>query len=107
MSGKNAHRKYFTNSHIIIYLIFIFYNFSDFTAHILFYIILLIASCHLPKRRDSLRLLVIARNIRPVAHLRFQARLFPAIPRNPCTCKPNIKNTIPVILSGVNEEFRN
>ena len=28
-------------------------------------------------------------------------------PETPVRRKPNIKNTIPVILSGVNEEFRN
>ena len=39
---------------------------------------------------------------RPVAHLRFQETFGTSV-----RPKPNIKNTIPVILSGVNEEFRN
>ena len=45
-SGKSAFstpREYFTNNHVIIYLI-LTYNFSDFTIHTLFYIFQLIMS---------------------------------------------------------------
>ena len=47
--GKSAFsiaREYFTNNHIIICLSLI-YNFSEFTTHILFYIIISISPCHL------------------------------------------------------------
>ena len=64
MSGKSAcsthgtPREYFTNNHIIIYLILI-YSFSGFTTHILLYIIISISRCHLlHKGMDSLRLIV-------------------------------------------------
>ena len=54
---------------------------------------------------------MIAKSVRPVTHLRFQASPSQALPSHlqepPVRPKPNIKNTIPVNLSGVNEEFRN
>ena len=93
-SGKSAFstiREYFTNNHIIIYLILI-YNFSDFATHILFYIIFSISSCHLLlKERDSLRLLVDARSVKLTAHLRFQASLFRAPSRNSSTSQSKYK----------------
>ena len=58
-------REYFTNNHIIIYLILV-YNCSDFATHILFYIIFSISPCNLLlKGTDSLRSLVDVRSIRP------------------------------------------
>ena len=48
------------------------------------------------------------RSVRLVTlHLRFQARLFRATSITPVRLKPSIKNSIPVIPSGVNEEFKN
>ena len=100
----------------LLFTLLSIYIFSDFTTHILFHIILYISSCQLShKGMDSLRLLVDARSLRPVTHLRFQASSDQAqkpgfsepplgIPVRP---KPSIKNSIPVILSGVNEKFKN
>ena len=100
-SGKSAFitaREYFTNNHIIIYLILI-YNFSEFITHILFYIIISISPCHLlHKGMDSLRLIVDAKSGSPLTHLLF---LTPGRPN------PSIKNSIPVILSGVIKKFKN
>ena len=79
------------------------YNFSDFSTHILIYIIISISPCHLlHKEMDSLRLLLDAKSVRPVTHLRFRP-----LPRTPVRPKPSIKNSIPVILSGVDEKFKN
>ena len=112
-SGKSAFstpREYFTNNHIIIYLILI-YNFTDFATHILFYIIFSISSCHLLlKGTDSLRSVVDARSVRLATHPRFQASSSQALPSpplgTPVRPKPSIKNSIPVILSGVDEKFK-
>ena len=91
-------QEYFTNNHIII---------SDFTTHILCYIILYISPCHLLlNRMDSLRLLMVTTSVRPVTQLCFPGSSEPLL-GTPVHSKPNIKNSIRVILSGVNEEFKN
>ena len=92
---------------------YIFCSFSDFTLRILFYSIFPISSCHPPRRRDSLKSFVIARSVKASGSPKLPSQpkpgggLFPATYRTPVRPKPKHKNTIPVILSGVNEEFRN
>ena len=103
-NGKSAFKHnqgVYTNVHIIIYLI-LTYNFSEFNLHILFYFFIFKPPCHLLIRRTNLlRSLVSARNVRPVAHLRFQTSLSKVILshhlKEPLRPKPNQKNKIPVI----------
>ena len=91
----------------LLFTLLLTYNFSDLKTHILFYIIFFNSSCHLLiKETGSLRVLVEARSVRLATHPRFQARLFRPSLETPVHPKPYRKNTIPVIISGVDEKFK-
>ena len=112
-SGKSAFstpREYFTNNHIIIYLISI-YDFSDFATHIfLYYIFHLIKSS--ATQGDGITKVTRGRK-------NGKARNSPTLPSQPKSGsseptlltpvrpKPSLKNSIPVILSSVDEKVKN
>ena len=110
-SGKSAFstpREYFTNNHIIIYLI-LTYNLSDFTIHILYYIFQLIMSS--ANQGDGFTEVTRGSKKRKACTsptLPSQSK--PGSPEpplgTPVLPKPYKKDTIPVIISGVDDKFK-
>ena len=110
-SGKSAFstlREYFTKNHVIIYLILI-YNFSDFATHILFYIIFSITSCHVRGGFTEVTSGCKKRKASNSPTLPSQPKPGSSEPHlgTPVHPKPSIKNSIPVIISSVDEKFKN